>query len=45
MNEPRNVVDGIEVNGIETYALRDDAPKAERRLAFPTVALGGSTPS
>ena len=37
MNQSRNVV-----NGIETYVLRDDATKAERRFAFPTVALEGS---
>lgn len=40
MNESRYVVDGI-----ETYVLRDDTTKVERKFAFPTVALGGSTPS
>ena len=42
MNESRYVIDRIEVNDL---TLRDDTTKAERKFAFPTVALGGSTPS
>lgn len=33
MNQSRYTVDRIEVNDIETYALRDDATKAEARIA------------
>jgi hypothetical protein len=33
MNESRYAVDRIEVNGIETYVLRNEVTKAEARLA------------